>query len=290
MATTVAGIFEDRATAERAINDLQAAGFRRDDIGIVMQDKTEAAGLAEDTGAHVAADATTGAVTGGVVGGVGAAILGLGSLVIPGVGPFLAGGILAAALGGALTGGIIGALVGLGFSEDEAGYYDEEIRGGRTLVTVRTDEARAAEARRVLNSAGARFYQGTTAGAMAGTAAGTSGGFGTHRSWDEAMPSYRERWTARYGTTGGRWEDWEPSYRYGHEMSADTRYRGRDWNEVEPDLRSNYRSWAQSRGYRHDDDSAWDNFKEGVRDTWDNARGRGDGDVDFRESHRDSRV
>jgi hypothetical protein len=159
MTTTVAGIFPDRSTAERAISELQAAGFGRDDIGVVMQDKQEAAGLAEDTGTHVSGDAATGAVAGGVVGGVGAALLGLGSLVIPGVGPFLAGGILAAALGGALTGGIIGALVGLGFSQPEAEYYDSEIRGGRTLVTVRTDEARAPEARAILQRTGAGFYQ-----------------------------------------------------------------------------------------------------------------------------------
>jgi hypothetical protein len=158
MMTTVAGLFKERVQAEKAILDLQAAGFSPDNIGIVMQNREEAITLAEDTGSHVPEDATIGAVTGGVVGGVGAAVLGLGSLVIPGVGPLLGGGILAAALGGALTGGLIGALVGMGFSEDESKYYDMEIRAGRIMVSVRTDTQYAQQAREILHRNGATFY------------------------------------------------------------------------------------------------------------------------------------
>src|SRR5438874_650650 len=124
MAIIVAGLFHDLAGARGAIASFQEAGYARDDIGIGLQDQQQARALAEDTGSHVAGDTTAGAVTGGVAGGIGAAVLGLGSLLIPGVGPFIAGGILAAALGGAAAGGLFGALAGLGFENDEARHYD----------------------------------------------------------------------------------------------------------------------------------------------------------------------
>ena len=33
-------------------------------------------------------------------------------------------------------------------------------------------------------------------------------------TWDQAMPTYRQRWQQRYASSGGRWEDYEPAYRY----------------------------------------------------------------------------
>jgi hypothetical protein len=50
--------------------------------------------------------------------------------------------------------------------------------------------------------------------------------------WDKAMPAYRQSWQQRYGTTGDRWEDAEPWYRYGHEMRSRPEYRGRQWSEA----------------------------------------------------------
>ena len=60
----------------------------------------------------------------------------------------MSGGILATALAGGVTGavtgavagGVAGALVGLGVPEEEATYYDQQFRDGRTLMTVRTDD------------------------------------------------------------------------------------------------------------------------------------------------------
>ena len=60
-----------------------------------------------------------------------------------------------------------------------------------------------------------------------------SGGGGT---WSQAMPGYRQRWQARYGTSGDRWEDAEPGYRYGYDMRQQPQYRGRAWNDVEPEF------------------------------------------------------
>jgi len=75
------------------------------------------------------------------------------------------------------------------------------------------------------------------------------------------MPGYRSRWEQRHGTSGERWEDVEPAYRYGYDMHANPTYRGRSWSEAEPELR---RDWETR--YR---DRPWDRFGSHVRDTWD---------------------
>jgi hypothetical protein len=74
---------------------------------------------------------------------------------LPAIGPVVAGGILGSILlsaaGGAAVAGIAGALIGLGLPEDEAKYYEDEFRGGRTIVTVRA-ENRYEEAAAILQN------------------------------------------------------------------------------------------------------------------------------------------
>lgn len=98
--------------------------------------------------------------------------------------------------------------------------------------------------------------------------AGMTGG----STWADVSPRYRQEWQTRYGATG-RWEDYEPGYRYGHEMANDPRYQGRDFAEVENDLHRDYASWSTRSGYQHDE-SAWDRIKNGVRDTFNGAHTR----------------
>jgi hypothetical protein len=98
-----------------------------------------------------------------------------------------------------------------------------------------------------------------------------SGGSTAFASWDEAMPSYRQRWQTRYGSSGGRWEDAEPGYRYGYEMSRDPRYHGREWREIEPQFNSDYSEWSRRNGYGSGS-SNWDRIKEQARESWEDAR------------------
>jgi len=93
---TVVGVFETRARAERALTELQAAGFKDDDIGMVFRDvegKTVKTGAAADTYAE------EGAGIGVVAGAAGGALIGAGIVagVIPVIGPVLALGTLACA-------------------------------------------------------------------------------------------------------------------------------------------------------------------------------------------------
>jgi len=84
--------------------------------------------------------------------------------------------------------------------------------------------------------------------------------------WDQAMPTYRDRWQSRFASTGQRWEDAEPSYRYGYEMREQPNYRGRSWNEVEPELQ---RDWSG-----RNPTTPWDRAKESIRETWEDRPGR----------------
>lgn len=152
------GVFDDRIAAEEAVDALHAAGFAHDKIGYVIRGADDVAGgmIVDATGTKDGKGAVAGAVTGGVVGGVLAAAV---SLLIPGVGPVLAGGILASFFGGAVAGtavgGILGAMTGLGISEEEARFYEKEFHEGRAIVAVKPG-ARLADAADILVRFGGR--------------------------------------------------------------------------------------------------------------------------------------
>ena len=165
----VVALFEERSEAEDAIRDLKDAGFTNEQIGVATQGRIdagearsersavddEADRIVEETASGLAEGAAAGALTGGVIGG----LVGLvSSLLIPGLGPLLVGGVLASALMGmgvgAATGGLIGALVGMGVPEEDARYFDAGLREGRTMLTV-SGTAGAPEAVAILERHGA---------------------------------------------------------------------------------------------------------------------------------------
>ena len=162
----VAGLFTEREAAVAALDDLKAAGFAPDDVGVAMRDRSDQGDLAAETGTKAAGGAATGALGGGLLGGALGLLVGLGALAIPGVGPVLAGGMLATAFGlgggtavagagiGAAAGGLVGALVGLGIPEADAQHFEAGFNAGGVLVTV-NGGARAADARAVLQRHGA---------------------------------------------------------------------------------------------------------------------------------------
>jgi len=132
--------------AESIVDELKIAGFTNNDISALLPDKRGTKDFAHEHNTK----APEGATAGGVAGlGVGAALgwlAGIGSLAIPGVGPFIAAGPIMAALGGAAVGtaagGVIGALVGMGIPEFEAKRYDEKIKTGNILISVHTEDGK----------------------------------------------------------------------------------------------------------------------------------------------------
>jgi uncharacterized protein (TIGR02271 family) len=77
---------------------------------------------------------------------------------------------------------------------------------------------------------------------------------------------FRRDFQTRYASTGGNYEDYAPAYQYGFQAASDTRYQGRNWDEVESDVRSDY-------GRRYPN-SAWDRVKDSIRYGWDKVTGR----------------
>jgi len=153
---TVIGVFSDRDKAQAAVDELRRAGFRDDQIGLVSRTQTDTAthaarhdharertGLPSDpTHSKWEEGAGIGAAAGAATGtGLGLAVA---AGLIPGIGPFIAGGTLAALLAstgtGAALGTVLGGLVGLGVPEEEATYYENEFKTGRTILTVRADD------------------------------------------------------------------------------------------------------------------------------------------------------
>jgi uncharacterized membrane protein len=136
----VSAVFDSRAEAERAVAELRQGGVHDKAVSIVARHDEE--GHDRD---HQDDDSTRTGL--GVGMGVGA-LLGFGSLLIPGVGPFIAAGALAETLGvtggaiaaGALTGtaagGLAGALKEHGVSDDDSHYYEDRIRQGGVFVSV----------------------------------------------------------------------------------------------------------------------------------------------------------
>lgn len=135
----VFGIYRDRLQVERAVDVLKNAGFSSGDVSVLFPDKEGTRSFAHEKDTKAPEGATAGAGAGAVVGGTLGWLIGIGSLAIPGVGPFIAAGPIMAALAGAgvggVVGGISGALIGLGIPEYEAKRYEGYLKEGGILLS-----------------------------------------------------------------------------------------------------------------------------------------------------------
>ncbi|HHW42542.1 hypothetical protein GFC01_08750 [Desulfofundulus thermobenzoicus] len=157
MAKTVLGTFSSRESAERAVAELRNKGFDRD-ISIVAKEDTVRTDRrnqynAPTMGGDPVSDGTT---TGGVLGGLAGLVAGAGALAIPGIGPIVAAGPIAGLLSGAATGGIAGGLIDWGIPAERGRYYEEKVKQGNILVSVRCDDNKANDAATVLRQFGAQ--------------------------------------------------------------------------------------------------------------------------------------
>jgi hypothetical protein len=138
--SSVFGIYLTRNDAEAAVDALKAVNFTDSDISVLLPQEVESQGLPTQRATKAPAAATAGAGSGAVVGGTIGWLAGVGALVIPGLGPFLAAGpmlatLLGAGVGGAV-GGAAGGLIGLGIPEREAKIYEGRLLKGAVLVAV----------------------------------------------------------------------------------------------------------------------------------------------------------
>ncbi len=142
-ARMLTGMFSDRESTENAYKTLQERGYTKDDINLVMSDKTRDKHFSKgetEVGTKAMEGAGTGSAIGGVVGAAVGVIAAIGtSVVIPGLGLVIAGPLaagLAGAGAGGVTGGLIGALVGSGMPEERARLYESGVKDGKIVMGV----------------------------------------------------------------------------------------------------------------------------------------------------------
>jgi hypothetical protein len=160
------GIATTEAQAERIVYELKTAGFSPNDISALLPDKTATRDFAHEKNTKAPEGAAAGVGAGGLLGGGLGWLVGIGSLAIPGLGPFIAAGPIMAALSGAAVGaavgGLTGAMVGMGIPELEAKQYESKIREGNILLSVHTEDSdERKRAQEILERNGARDISST---------------------------------------------------------------------------------------------------------------------------------
>lgn len=158
MAKTAVKLFKDPINAEKAAAELEAKGFKADEIGILVHDKKKAVKF---TGTKTV------------------------EVTLPEAGSAVALGATATALGkaGASSEEAMATLTDLlGLPEETVKYYDFGLAAGGVLISVHTDEARLAQAQEILRSAD------VFAAAAKGELWGSSPGFGSAGRMTETDP------------------------------------------------------------------------------------------------------
>jgi hypothetical protein len=230
----VAGIFGRRHEAERAAAELEALGIPRDRITLLAPGG-DTRRVPTDEGESPGIGATLGAVVGGATGAavgfpLGAAV----TLLVPGVGPVIASGLIGAVLlgaGGAAVGATLEESLVRGLPRDELFLYEDALRRGRSVVVALVDDDPMADrARDALDRAGA-----------------------------ESIDAARERWwlglrsveRERYAGGAQTFERDEAIFRRGFEAALGGATRGQRWDEALPDLRSRHGDDVDLPAFRH---------------------------------------
>lgn len=143
----VTGLFKDKDSAERAYRNAAESGYGPEDINVVMSQETREryygkhATLETEVGNKAAEGATVGGAVGGTLGAIAAAVAAVGTtLLLPGLGIWVAGPVAAAVAGagaGGVSGGIIGALIGWAIPEDRLVVYETGIKEGGILLGIK---------------------------------------------------------------------------------------------------------------------------------------------------------
>jgi hypothetical protein len=116
---------------------------------------------------------------------------------------------------------------------------------------------------------------GTLAGAVVGAVVGGLAGKGVGEAVNPTAEDayWREQYVREpYYAQGHTYDDYAPAYRTGYE--ARTRYTGRAFDEVEPELEREYTA------HRGPSSLAWDRARHAARAAWDRAERAMPGDFD----------
>jgi hypothetical protein len=279
MAKSVFGIAKSENQAIRIANDLRIAGFSGNDISVLFPDTQGTRDFAHEQHTKGPEGAVSGVVAGGVIGGALGWLVGIGSLAIPGVGPFIAAGPILAALSGvaagSTVGGIVGVLIGMGIPEYEAKRYEGKIREGNILISVHAENSdEITRAKNIFKNAGAEDISYTGEESVKDDSRDKSyersaqmsrSRFYEAEPYSFYEPGFHEDFNSMYSHSGHQYSDYESAYRYGYMLAMDPRYRDRDWDAIEPEARLGWAEYSRSR---------WEEFKDVIRRSWDRVRAR----------------
>ncbi|HHV58837.1 MAG TPA: hypothetical protein GXX49_00790 [Clostridiaceae bacterium] len=160
MSKTVVAIFDSYHGAEQSARQIKEQGLRTDDISIVAKESDEQGNTGTQAtmnklGTPRNDNISDGVVTGGILGGLAGLLIGAGSMIVPGLGIVAAAGPITGLLSGAVTGGIVGGLVDLGIPEKRSKQYETDIRAGKVLFSMRTEEDNIDRVAEILRNNGA---------------------------------------------------------------------------------------------------------------------------------------
>jgi uncharacterized protein (TIGR02271 family) len=93
---------------------------------------------------------------------------------------------------------------------------------------------------------------------------GRSTNMGRTIAYDTFDPDFRTHYKSAFAGRGA-YERYQPAYRYGYTLATDERYRGRNWNEIEPEAR---------KAWNNQNQNTWEDFKDAVQYSWDKVRGK----------------
>lgn len=156
MAKTVVGVFENYRDAEKAARLVKDEGLKTSDISIIAKQSGDYSGENAGQGFTMTNDnISDGLVTGGVLGGVAGLLIGAGTMIVPGIGIVAAAGPITGLISGAITGGIVGGLVDLGIPENESREYENDVREGKVVWSMRTDTSYVDKIKSILKNCGA---------------------------------------------------------------------------------------------------------------------------------------
>lgn len=78
--------------------------------------------------------------------------------------------------------------------------------------------------------------------------------------------AFRQHWQSAYAGSGGRYEDYAQAYRYGANLAGNKRYQGYRWDELEPQVRTDWETTHAG--------SPWERTKQAVRYGWEKMTGK----------------
>jgi hypothetical protein len=291
--TVVLGIYQTRAQLEQGVEALRHAGFSTTSISALFPEGDQSREFAFEKGTKAPEGATTGAASGAVIGGALGWLAGVGTLAIPGLGPFIAAGPIMGALAGvgagSAVGGVTGALIGMGIPEYEAQRYEGRVQEGGLLLSVHCDTSdEEDQAEEILEHTGAQEVSSKSessaddeaepvrrqrmpaepvsrGGGMKTTGTIAAGKSSAGSAWSEYQDDCRRDYERRHAPSGASWSSMEPAYRFGCRMADDPSYQGKSWLEVEEDMRQTYS--------REKPTSTWESVKDAVRYGWERVSG-----------------